>query len=446
MRAARASGRCTIRTAVNAFFVAIVLASLLVATFAGRLEPLTRSVFDAAGEAVELAIGLVGAMAFFLGLMRVASDAGLARAIARAAAPVLRRLFPDVPAEHPAMTAMVLNISSNLLGLGNAATPFGVRAMIELDRLNGTKGVATDAMVTFLAVNTAGLAILPTGILALRAASGSADPAGILLATWIGSGCATAAAVAAALLLARLPRYRATAPTRAASSPEAIPGPAAGSENSSQSSPPRWAVAAAAAYGAAFAAGLALWAARSLARAPAAGVAREAISYAVLPALVGGVVLFGWARGVRVYASLVEGAKEGFEVALRILPYLVAVFVAVGMFRSSGAFEAVSGVLNPLTRTLGLSAEALPVALLRPLSGSGAYGLAAEVIRAHGPDSYPGYLVSVIQGSTETTFYVLAVYLGAAGVRRARHAVPACLAGDLVGISAGAVAANAMFG
>lgn len=431
------------------FFLAVVLVSLLAAAFAGRMEPLARSIFDAAGEAVKLAIGLVGAMAFFLGLMRVASDAGLARSVARAAAPVLRRLFPDVPAEHPAMAAMVFNISSNLLGLGNAATPFGVRAMIELDRLNGTKAVATDAMVTFLAVNTAGLAVLPTGILALRAAAGSADPAGIVLATSNGSGFATAAAVAAALLLARLPRYRSTAPKQAASSAAASPEPGAGAEigflSFAPRVAPRWAVAAAAAYGVAFGAGLAVWAARSLARAPAGAVAREVISYAVLPALVGGVVLVGWARGVRVYASLVEEAKGGFEVALRILPYLVAVFVAVAMFHSSGAFEAVSAVLSPLTSAIGRAAEVLPVALLRPLSGSGAYGLAAEVIRIHGPDSYPGYLVSVIQGSTETTFYVLAVYLGSAGVRRARQAVPACLAGDLVGIRAGAAAATALF-
>jgi spore maturation protein SpmA len=435
---------------MNGFFASVVLASVLFAALAGRLEPLTRSLFDSVRESVEIALGLVGAIAFFLGLMRLATDSGVARAIARASAPLLRRLFPDVPPEHPAMTAIVLNLASNLLGLGNAATPFGVRAMIELDRLNRTKGVATDAMVTFLALNTAGFAILPTGILSLRAAAGSKDPAGILLPAWVGSGVATLVGVVTALLLARVRFFRIERGREPVPDVSLEPNTSSPDADTPQlPSPPgrtsRFAALAAGCYASALAGAIVLYVARSLGTEPAIAVLREIVSYGALPALVAGVVLLGWARGVRVYASLVEGAKEGFEVALRILPYLVAVFAAVGMFRGSGAFEALSRALGPWTEVLGLPVEALPVALLRPLSGSGAYGLAAEVLRARGPDSFVGYLVSVIQASTETTFYVLAVYLGAAGVRRGRHAVFACLAGDVAGIAAGVLAANLLF-
>ncbi len=432
---------------MNAFFVAIVLVSLLVAAFAGRMEDVTQGALGAAGKAVELALGLVGSMAFFLGLMRVASDGGMLRGLARAAAPVLKRIFPEVPADHPAMSAMLLNVASNLMGLGNAATPFGIRAMMELDRLNDRKGVATDAMVTFLAINASGLALLPTTVIALRAAAGSKDPAGILFSTWFASGCATLAAVTAALLLARVPRYRAAAPARAVEgSPRAVaadPAPPAPAEE--PLSPPRFGRLATVLYALAFAFALALHVGRSAGAAPPGALAREILSYWVLPGLIGGIVLFGWAQGVRVYASLVEGAKEGFQVALRVIPYLVAIFVAVGMFRASGALDGMVRLLDPVTSGGGLPAEALPVVLLRPLSGSGAYGIMAEVIRTHGPDSFLGYLVSTLQGSTETTFYVLALYFGAVGVKRTRHALPACLTGDVAGLGAAVLISNLLF-
>ena len=183
---------------LNAFFVILVLVSVLAAAFTGHMEAVSSSALDAAKKAVELALGLVGAMSLFMGLMKVAQDGGLLRLIATAAAPVMRRLFPEVPEDHPAMSAMILNIASNVLGLGNAATPFGIRAMQELDRLNPAKGTATNAMVLFLAINTAGLAILPTGVVALRAAAGSKDPAGILMTTWFASACATLVAILAA--------------------------------------------------------------------------------------------------------------------------------------------------------------------------------------------------------------------------------------------------------
>ena len=195
---------------LNGIFVVIVLFSILMAAFTGRMEMLSNAVLESARSAVTLALGLIGVMAFFLGLMRVASDGGLLRIMARAVHPVMRFLFPAIPKDHPAMSAMILNITSNLLGLGNAATPFGLKAMMELDRLNNEKGTATDAMVLFLALNTSGLALLPLGVISLRAAAGSQDAAGIMATTWFASGCATVAAIVAATLLARTPRYRLT--------------------------------------------------------------------------------------------------------------------------------------------------------------------------------------------------------------------------------------------
>ncbi|HEX6850635.1 MAG TPA: nucleoside recognition domain-containing protein [Candidatus Polarisedimenticolaceae bacterium] len=431
---------------LNAFFVGAVLLSILIAAFTGAMPAVSQACVESAGKAVTLALGLVGVMAFFLGLMRVASDGGLLKLVARAVAPVMRRLFPTVPEDHPAMSAMVLNIASNMLGLANAATPFGIRAMQELDRLNARKGTATDAMALFLAINTSGLALLPTGVIALRASLGSGDPAGIFFATWFASACATVVGVSAAILLSRLPRYRGSAPGAVAEAGTQAAVEAADEPPAEPLTPPRFATAWVLAWTALFLLGLVVSVGREWGTRPGGEIARAIASYWVLPALVAGLVLFGWARGVKVYASLVEGAKEGFQVALRIIPYLVAILVAVAMFRASGGLEMLVGAIGPWTAKLGLPAEALPMAILRPLSGSGAYGVMAEAMTAHGPDSLIGYMVSVMQGSTETTFYVLAVYFGAVSVRRTRHTVPACLLADLAGLSAAVWISNRLFG
>lgn len=427
---------------LNALFVALVLISVLVAAFSGRMEAISSAILTDAGKAVDLAIGLVGVMSLFMGLMRVAQDGGMLQVIARAAAPVMRRLFPGVPRDHPAMSAMILSIGSNVLGLGNAATPFGIRAMQHLDTLNPVKGVATNAMVTFLAINTAGFAILPTSVIALRASAGSSAPGAIAFTTWFASGCATLCGLAAAILLARLPRFRADDPGVAAGTwvaePEAAPEAAV--------VPRRFGGGLAAAYALAVVAGLALTWVRAGGTMSTGDLLRVVMSFWTIPLLVAGLVLFGWARGVRVYDALLEGAKDGFGVALRIIPYLLAILVAVGMFRASGCLEALVGLLSPLTAPLGLPAEALPVALLRPLSGSGSYGVMSEIIASRGPDSYLGYLVSTMQGSTDTTFYILAVYFGAVGIKRTRHAVAAGLLTDVAGIAAAVLVSNAVWG
>ncbi|HJO37184.1 MAG: nucleoside recognition domain-containing protein [Vicinamibacterales bacterium] len=427
---------------LNGLFVFAVITSILLAGFTGRMEALTQAIIDSARDAVTLAIGLVGVMAFFLGLMRVAEDGGLARRIARAIGPLLQRLFPEVPVDHPAMSAMILNISSNMLGLGNAATPFGIRAMEELNSLNGNKGTASNAMVLFLAINTAGLAILPSGVVGLRASLGSQDAAGIFFPTWVASASATVVGILAATLLSRLPRYRATAPPvvtpATPSTPETI------APDATDGHPRRrWAVWL---FWLVFVGLLVRYLVVPGLSDETTNLVRSVSSFWMLPALVAALTLYGWQRGVPVYESLVAGAKQGFDVALRIIPFLVAILVAVGMLRASGGIEVMVTVIGPVTSLIGMPAEALPMAILRPLTGSGAFGIMAEAMTAHGPDSLIGYMVSTFQGSTETTFYTLAVYFGAVGIVRTRHALPACLLADLAGILAAVAIVNAMFG
>jgi spore maturation protein SpmA len=427
---------------LNGLFIVLILSSILLAASTGRMEALTGAILQDSRKAVELAIGLVGIMAFFLGLMRVAQDGGLLRIIARAVGPAMRKIFPGVPADHPAMSAMILNIASNMLGLANAATPFGIKAMEELDKLNGRKGTATNDMVLFLAINTAGLAILPSGVIGIRAALGSTDAAGIIFTTWFASGMATLVGITAAFLLSRAPAFRRSAPppleVTEAEPEEGHPAkdrPATGWKRLAQ-----WL------FWSIFVLFLARYIWQSAATTSVLDLIRSIGSIWTLPALVGGLLLFGWARGVRVYDSLVEGAKEGFQVALRIIPYLVAILVAVGMFRASGGIDLMVALLAPVTELIRMPAEALPMALLRPLSGSGALGVMSEIMTVHGADSFIGYMVSTFQGSTETTFYVLAVYFGAVNVKKTRHTLPACLLADLTGILAAVFIVNLLFG
>jgi spore maturation protein SpmA/spore maturation protein SpmB len=426
---------------MNAVFLVLVLAAFLTAGWnqlAGvggestPMDALSKAMVESAGGAVELAIGLVGVMALFLGLMKIAEEGGLLKILARLIRPLMVRLFPDVPAEHPAMGAMILNMSANMLGLGNAATPFGIRAMQELDKLNTRKGTATDSMVLFLAINTSSITLLPTGVIALRASAGSIDPAGILPTTLFATVCSTAVAIMAALAYRRFfPLGPEAAAPQVESETERDDEGVTLEEHGSYPLWVSWLVLAG-----------------FLALIPLTIFFGKEISPWILPGLMLGFLLFGVAKRVRIYEVFVEGAKEGFQVALKIIPYLVAILVAVGMFRASGALEWLVGVLGQFTTLLGLPAEALPMALLRPLSGSGAYGVMASIINdpAIGPDSYTGYLVSTLQGSTETTFYVLAVYFGAVQVRRIRHALAVGLTADFAGVAAAVVAVMLLYG
>ena len=447
---------------LNGLIVFAALASVFLAALTGQMQALTDAIVSSARGAVELAIGLIGLMAFFLGLMRVIEDAGALRHLARLVGPVMRRLFPGVPVHSPAMSAMILNIAANMLGLANAATPFGIKAMEELDKLNGERGTATNAMVLFLAINTSALAILPSGVVSMRAAVGSEDAVGIFFPTWFASGCATIVGVTAAVLLSRMTVYRRTEPVPA----REVPPDAAPAADAAPDRAPSADAARAAAPGDDapealeplpgrrwigrlfwFALGVLLgrfvWQHRAD---PTFELFGAITSAWMLPMVVAVLVMYGWTRGVQVYDSLVTGARQGFEVAVRIIPYLVAILVVVGMFRASGGIDLITAALSPFTALIGLPAEALPMAILRPLTGSGAYAVMAEIMTAEGPDSVVGYMVSTFQGSTETTFYTLAVYYGAVGIRRTRHTVPACLLADTAGILGAVFIVNLMFG
>jgi len=445
---------------VNVVFLVLVVAAFVVAAVrqltwsvpegvdpaeaVPPMEALGLGVVDSAESAVTLAIGLVGIMALFLGLMKVAERGGLLTIIARALRPLLTRLFPDVPAEHPAMGAIILNLSANVLGLGNAATPFGIRAMQQLDRLNPHKGTATNAMALFLAMNTSSVTLLPTGVIALRASAGSVDPAGIVPTTLFATICSTAVAIIMAKVLQR--HWRAPeAPMETPSEEQSfIPVELKqaepddeGEEAWPSEAPP----------------GYPLWVSVLVlcgiaALVPLTVVYGRVIAPWIIPGLIVVLLGFGALKRVRIYEVFVEGARDGFAVALRIIPYLVAILVAVGMLRESGALELLIEPLSQVTRHVGLPGEALPMALLRPLSGSGAYGVLASIIQdpAVGPDSYTGYLVSTFQGSTETTFYVLAVYFGAVQVRRIRHTLAAALTADLAGIMAAVAVVAWLYG
>ncbi len=435
---------------LNAIWLALILGSVAYAAWFGDVQEVGREGLEGAKSAVELVIGLVGAMALFLGLMRVARDGGLLYWMTRAMAPILRRLFPDVPPDHPAMGAMVMNLASNALGLGNAATPFGLKAMVELQRLNPHPGSASNAMVLFLAINASSVALFPTGVIAVRASLGSATPDAIWLPTLIATGASTAAAITAALLLKELPWFRARA-TAAAGGDEPEPEPPEDDAPIELPRPPpkfEWSALAVVVGFFAIVGSGAAFRIRDSVTTEGAGLGAAMLGLLqgwFLPLFIATLLIFGLLGRVRVYEAAVEGAKEALDVAVRIVPFLVMILAALAMFRASGALDLVIGALAPVTNLLGIPGEAMPMAILRPLSGSGAYGVMFETLKTQGPDSFAGMLVSTLQGSTETTFYVLTIYLGAARIRDARHALPACLTGDLVGLLAATAACHAFF-
>lgn len=414
---------------MNHIWFGMIAVAVLFGAVNGRLGDLTGASFEAAKKAVELAIGLVGAMALWLGLVRIGEDAGLMRALARMIRPLMLRLFPDVPPDHPAMSAMIMNMAANALGLGNAATPLGIKAMTLLQRLNPVRDQATDAMCLFLAINTSNVTLLPLGVITVRAAAGSSDPSGILVPSLLATTVSTLVAVVAAKALARRPPSGTITVSGTEELEEAPDGP----ERPLSRSRAWFAGTAALLLIGAFA-----WHLHS------GDITGSSLGNWLVPALMFAFVLYGFAHGVEVYQSAVDGAKEGFEVGVRLIPFLVMILVAVAMFRESGAFSVLASLVSPVTDALGIPAEVLPVALLRPLSGSGAFGLMSE-ITARAPDSFAAFLAGTIQGSTETTFYVMAVYFGAVGISNPRYAVTAALLADAAGFAASVLFARMFY-
>lgn len=411
---------------MNVVFYAIIVLAFLGAMAFGTPAEVGKAALDSSKTAVTLAIGLVGYMSLFLGLMKIVEKSGGLAWMARVIRPVLVRIFPDVPADHPAMGAIVMNIAANALGLGNAATPFGLKAMTELQSLNPDEETASDAMVRLLALNTSGLALLPTGVIGLRALKDSVDPAAIFPTTLFATGLSTAAGLTAAFLYAGLGPFKASASQLEATG-------AIREANQVQVKAAEYVP-------------VVLLFAALVGLVVATFLLGEVVSAWIVPTLILGMVTLGVVNKVKVYEVFVEGAKEGFNLAVMIIPYLIAILASVGMFRASGLLDRVSTTVGLVTEPLGLPAEALPLALLRPLSGSGGFGLTAELIETHGPDSYLGNLVSTMNGSTDTTFYVIAVYFGSVGVSRIRHGVAAGLTADFFGVVGSIIAVNLLLG
>lgn len=421
-------------SAINIIWLSMVLIATVTAAYTGRMDEVTKASFESAKGAVTLAIGLMGPMALWLGIMKVAEAGGLMKIVAGWVRPVMVRLFPDVPPDHPAMSAMIMNMAANALGLGNAATPMGIKAMQELDKLSPEKGTATNAMCLFLAINTSSVTLLPLGVITVRAAANAASPAAVLVPTLVATFCSTFVAIVMAKMLAGRHDLVQAAPYEKADGEEER----SGEEHADLMPPGRggrifiWLLIAAFAGGVLYQ----WWTAPPVSLGSADNL--NAISSWLIPVLISVLLIFGYWRGVKIYETLTDGAKEGFSTAVRIIPFMVAIFVAIGMFRASGAMDIMIRVLSPLTEAVGMPAEALTVALMRPLSGSGSFGIMSEIVTKD-PDSFLSLLVCTIQGSTETTFYVLAVYFGSVGIRRTRHALPAALCADAAGIIASVI-------
>ncbi len=423
--------------AINLIWLGMILVATVTAAYTGTMDQVTKASFDSAKAAVTLAISLIGPMALWLGLMKVAEDGGLLRLIARGLRPAMTRLFPDVPPEHPAMSAMIMNMAANALGLGNAATPMGIKAMQELERLSPKKGTATNAMCLFLAINTSSVTLLPLGVITVRAAANASHPAAILLPSILATIISTSVAIVAAKLMEKREtnlKLEDQGQERPEETGKAI-------DSNFQDEVTRRVFTSLAGrifVVAAIVAFLAASITRLVHQCPGVLFSMQNInglSSWLIPILICFFLIYGYFKGVPVYESMTEGAKEGFNTAIKIIPYMVAIFVAIGMLRASGAMDLFIKLLAPITGLIGMPPEALAMALMRPLSGSGAFGIMSEIVN-RAPDSFLSYLVSVMQGSTETTFYVLAVYFGSVGIRQTRHALPAALCADVAGILA----------
>ena len=427
---------------LNYIWLALVLLAVVIGGVEGKLEAVTKEALDRASFAIiSLALPLAGILTLWLGIMRLAERAGLVQLLSRGLRPLLRLLFPEVPATHPAMGAMVMNMAANILGLGNAATPLGLRAMKLLDSLNPHPGTATNAMCTFLAINTASIQLIPMTAIGVLATCGAKSPTAIVGTAIISSFTAACCAIVAVKLFARLPVFRVVPDANA---PAKTPGSAADANEVAVVSPEPAPMTTVGSGVLILFLGFFGWlfVKQVFPNLPAGELPQtglfvrvvSAVSVLAIPFLLSVIPLVAAVRRVKVYEEFIEGAKEGFQTAVRIMPYLVAILVAIGMFRAAGGIEMVAKGLAPVLSVIGFPTELLPMAFMRPLSGSGSLGVLTDIAKVHGADSLMARTAATIFGSTETTFYVLAVYFGSVGVRRTRHALAAGLVADVVGI------------
>ncbi len=442
---------------LNYIWLGLMLLAVAIGGWNGQLKEVADKSLEMANTAVvTISFALIGVMALWLGIMRLAERAGLVALLARSLRPLMRRIFPEVPPEHPAMGSMLMNIAANMLGLGNAATPLGLRAMKDLESLNLRPGTATNAMCTFLAINTSGIQLVPVTAIAILAANKSTNPTSIVGTSIICTACACTSGVIMAKFLSKLPMFRLAAAERSAQAKtETAVEEKVIVKEAATLQPMKW-------WGNVVFAAFVLFFAFLFLRivfpenfgGPSSAEAEKqapfirivsAVSLLSIPFLLSAIPLFATLRRVKVYEEFVDGAKEGFDVAIRIIPYLVAMLVAVGMFRAAGGIDMLSHALAPVLNAVGFPTDLLPMVLVRPLSGSGSLGFFTELVQKFGADSLIARTAGTIYGSTETTFYVLAVYFGSVAVKRTRHALLAGLTADFVSVVVAVIVCRAMF-
>ena len=389
------------------FFIAFIfgIISLLMGDTT-IFEKMVKATFESSETAFTTSLNLTGILALWLGIMKIGEQAGIVNVLARMLSPFLSKLFPDIPRNHPVMGSIFMNIASNMLGLDNAATPTGLKAMSQMQELNTKKDTATNPMIMFLVLNTSGLTIIPTAILGYRSMYGAAQPTDVFIPILLATTIATLVGI---LLTAGWQRINIFQPTLLLGL-----------------------------IGLMGFVGVVIWSFGQMDKQTMATVTSIA-SNLILMTIIVLFIAAGLLKKINVYNAFIEGAKEGFHTAVRIIPYLVAILVAVGVFRASGGMELMMKGIRWFVETCGLDTrfvDALPTALMKPLSGSGARGLMIEAMRTYGADSFVGRLSCIFQGSTDTTFYILAVYFGSVSIKYTRHAVACGLLADLAGVIA----------
>jgi spore maturation protein SpmA len=471
---------------LNYIWLGLIAVAVVMGGFHGNIGDVGNAAVDSAKDAVVLVGGLLGIMTMWLGLMRLADKAGLVKRLGLLLKPILVWLFPEVPANHPAMGSIVLNVAANILGLNSAATPLGLRAMSELDSLNKKPGVATNAMCMLLAINTSSITLIPVSVLALLALYHGKNPTVVIGTSLAATAVAHICAIATCKLLERTSWSKrqllsevASPQTKEAHKSATEGGEIALSASEADATLPwvpgaKWILAGFSAIFIGLVLGLAFpelpkslavwfdqvfhldsWIATAQVPVPAETLARfwllrvvDALSLLVLPWLILLFPLYATLRGIPVYDEFIEGGKEGFQVVLRILPYVVGMLVAVGMFKAAGGLQVITTLLSPITNLLHFPAELVPIAVIRPFSYAAALGLLTELVKspAYGPDNIITLMAATFYGCSETTFYVIAVYFGSVGVRKTRHAIPAGVVADIVGPIAAVVICRAVLG
>lgn len=390
-----------------AFFLIAFLIALVRLIFMGDVSvfpAIMDSTFETSKTAFEISLGLTGVLSLWMGIMKIGEQGGVVNALARVLGPVFKRLFPEIPEGHPVVGNIFMNISANMLGLDNAATPLGLKAMEGLQELNTKKDTASNAMIMFLVLNTSGLTLIPVSIMVYRAQQGAANPTDVFIPILLATFFSTLAGIIVTSLFQRINLLNRTLLLALGGVSLCVAGIIWGFANLDDTM---------------------------------MEIVGTTSANVLLFCIIIAFILAGLRRKINVYDAFVEGAKTGFETAVRIIPYLVAILVAIGVFRASGAMDWLIGGVQWCIAAMGFDAEwvgALPTALMKPLSGSGARGMMVDAMTTYGADSFVGRLSCIFQGSTDTTFYILAVYFGSVGVRYTRHAVSAGLLADLAGI------------